>query len=106
MGVEPVFDKEEERHILDLDSTGFGMKPLAVDLQAVDTVHQAYSPDFDLVEVDYTDIVGHIDWLEAETGILIPEAGEQDDYIDKGHQFASFGKVVLRLQEDERRVQN
>ena len=42
----------------------------------MDTVHQAYSPDVDLVEVDYTDIVDRIDWLEAVAGILLREEGE------------------------------
>lgn len=75
--MEPVFDmEEEERHNLDLDSTGFGKQLQAVDLEVVDTVHQAYSPDVDLEEVDYADIVDRIDWLEAVAGILLPEAGE------------------------------
>ena len=105
--VEPVFDKEkEERHNLDLDSTGFGTQLQAVDLEVMDTVRQEYSPDVDLVEVDYTDIVDRIDWLEAVAGILLPEAVEQAGYIDKGHRFAFFGKVVLRLQEDERMFQD
>jgi hypothetical protein len=46
------------------------------DLEVVDTVHQAYCPDVDLVEVNCTDIVDRIDWLEAVAGILLPEAGE------------------------------
>lgn len=99
--VEPVFDKEK-----DLDSTGFGTQLQAVDLEVMDTVRQEYSPDVDLVEVDYTDIVDRIDWLEAVAGILLPEAVEQAGYIDKGHRFAFFGKVVLRLQEDERMFQD
>ena len=75
--MEPVFDKEkEERHNLDLDSTGFGTQLQAVDLEVMDTVRQEYSPDVDLVEVDYTDIVDRIDWLEAVAGILLPEAVE------------------------------